>query len=137
MSELVNLIDNIETTRFETFGTDDPTAMGQPYWGIDMDSTTDKALRNIVDDIKILTTNTAMMEPAMKDIFDGVLKLQIGTELPAKIISRIYNRVVINKRGWVYEDVKDLNAIIALVVQTVFAAKGNHTKVPKQIISIQ
>ncbi|WCJ63819.1 hypothetical protein [Agrobacterium tumefaciens] len=127
MSELVNLIHNIETTRFQTFGVDDPSAMGQPYWGIDMDRATDEALRNIIEDIELLTSNTAMIEPAVKDSFDA-FQSKIFDD-----ISRIYNRVLINKLGWVYEDVKDLNNIVLSISRALI---DDHSRVPKEIISI-
>ena len=128
MSELVNLIDNIETTRFETFGTDDPSAMGQPYWGIDMDAATDKALRNIIKDIYLITNNIEEMPPKMQGRFRKIDQKFYDD------IFRIWSRYVDGNQIWVYEDIKDLNNVTVKFIESVVDVP---TDIPKEIISIQ
>ncbi|WFS67412.1 hypothetical protein CFBP4996_15395 [Agrobacterium leguminum] len=128
MSELVNLIDNIETTRFETFGVDDPSAMGQPYWGIDMDRATDEALRNIIKDIYLIASNIEEMPPKMQGRFRKIDQKFYDD------IFRIWSRYVDGNQIWVYEDVVDLNKVTVKFIESVIDVP---TDIPKEIISIQ
>lgn len=137
MANLTDLIDNIETTRFHVTGADDPSAHGQPYWGIDMDDATDETLRNIVNDIDLLISNTSMMDNDMERAFKKWLETPFQETTYFAAIFRLKKRLLIDKVGWTYDDIKRFNVIIYSVFQVFNATSKIQYNAPKEIIIVR